>query len=884
MRLSSFPLARLVLLFLGALLLTLPARATTGLLFDGVDQVIVELSTQPDVTYTISGASPLSQAPTSVVGDGTPYVFHLRAEEVPSLVVTASTGDPVVPTFQPRSVAVRRAEGDGPLAVEASFDLRFWAPRALPSDGDQVSVPVHGERFFVRPRAPDPSSAPTTTTFAVRVSRTAEGELTLERNNENFESLPRVEGALVVWPAAGLETTTDSNGLAVFSGDLPTGRHRLEVRTGEEMLTTPVFVVPGYVQEQSPTFGRTAAIEAALAAALDHFGTLDHVLGAMLPTPLPRQAFFQTWAAAGGDLPPFEDPLRGFLSNPWIFVFTGHASSLSAHPVLLIAVESAAGRTRTFSVVYPGFRVGPLTAFTSLEDLADPDFNILRPIVDPPGFALPDLEAEAPAAIAASLAPPRVPASDEAPPRPGKVHALTINGTAETGVRYGVQRFLAALKPDFQDSLTVADGLNILALPEVGEDDPPPMTPLAALLAQIKARMADGDLLVVYFVAHGSLDVSDNRPPGGVVLDGGIFSDSGNKPTMTGFDIMRELRSLRPCRLWVIVESCYSGLILTSPLASTGYRPGTDLSMERAINLGYLDSQTEFLAMSSTDFKHAAKVYTNAVQNFFNYQYGGAFTNQLIATGWLANPFQLEAMFEGFQATLRSSGAGLEQNAQVLYRAAQDPCGTPPPPQPPPGVDDAEETATDMPAAAEEGRFVGEGEIYAEPDDLLDFWRLALPVGDYLATTDGEHALTVKTPGGKVRTATGRVPFRVPSSGDTFVAVGPGKTFRYVVAVEREENCFAGVRVRNQSNQTYGFRLYDSDGKLPTRMHLLAPGDSLEIVTSGPLQNFDLRDFYTLGSSSAIDQGFQIMIGCGRLQTFTFGEFSTSFEQTNLDL
>ena len=850
---------------------------------EGFDHMVVEVPTEVGIEYTITGAVPRGPFLDRVVGDGTPYVFVVDADQVPMLRIEAAGVGTVEPTLRPRSLRVILPDDAVPPAIEASYDLRFWAPRDLPVGAGRVPVPVTGERFFVRATEPSEASLPATTTLQVWVVRDEAGNLSIDRNDPDFAGRPPVEGAVVRWPATGQELITPANGVVTFGGALPGGRQELEIVAGEDTLRVPIFVVPGFSQFQSPFYGREAARAAALMAATDHFGSLDEVLGAMLPTPMPRLAPFFTWATAGGDQAPFNDPLRGFFSDPWMFVFTRHSGTMFGHPVLIVAVESSGGFTRTFEQFHTGFRVGPEIAFASLDDLLDPDFNLLVPVVEPGGFALPNLEPSGPEGDTTRVASGRAQGSAEADPRPAKVHLLSINGASESGLRYGVDRLVAALAPDTQIVLNVTDGVNLLAVPLVPEDEPPSVSALEAAIAQLGATVATGDLVVVYLVGHGSVDVDSGKPPGGVNLDGGIFNVNGNKPALTGFDILRYLKPLRPCRLWVLVESCYSGLILRSPAATTGYRPSVDLSMERAIEIGYLDPRTEFLAMSSTDYRTGANMRTNAVQNFFGYSYGGDFTNQLIALGWIGNPFRLQERFENFHGTVRSAGAGQSQNAQVLFRGALVACESPPPPQVPPLADDTEETAQDLPSAGE-GRFSGEGVVYADPQDLIDVWRVSLPVGYYRATTDGDHQLTVKTPGGKVRSRTGPIPFRVPSEGTTFISVGPGKTFRYFVTVEREDGCFAGVRLRNQSSSTFGFRLYDSGGKLGSRLHLLAPGETLEVVTSGPLDDFDLHDFFTLGSDFPFNQNFQIQIGCGRLQTFTFNEFSTSFQQINLDL
>jgi hypothetical protein len=474
----------------------------------------------------------------------------------------------------------------------------------------------------------------------------------------------------------------------------------------------------------------------------DLVGTLPEPAAALVvgsQQPLPAGTRLATEDAVPGGAPG-----EVVLTAPaWLFYVDEYVAAAFGHPVRHVLVDDADGTVTVLDRFYWP-RPNDVDLWSSLEERLGDDT-----IQEPTVRLGPPIGAASIARGAPSRERHTIPGCNAAN---SQTFLIVVRGTDESIFLEAAAKMEAALQP--------AGLYSVVPLPNADFRDL-----MKAAIATLNPQMDVCDTLVVYVTSHGGWDEDTDEASGNIMYKRSDAAlGAGQTQWNAGSDIILPLRSMTPCHLLVIVDACYSGAMLDPKV-------GGNFVKSAAI----LPPAVHAVFLTSTDSETAADYAPIALGNeLFGVETGGLFSNQLIASGLLSSPLDLDAIandFDGSVANVPGEPAN-EQGAKQHVRPPKDGavcgqtgCAT----EVEPNDGCAEGTPIDVDPTENAGCATG-SVAPGSPADL-DHFRAMLPAGSYRVETDTDHGVFVDTGAGAPTSGPGPREFELMEATDVCLGV-----------------------------------------------------------------------------------------------------------------
>lgn len=524
-----------------------------------------------------------------------------------------------------------------------------------------------------------------------------------------------VAGAAVSLEGAPSGTTTAGDG--GFSLPVPAGQRRLRIAQGRDDERIPLTVVADTALVLgSAEMSRDAAIALLYDSIVNALPEPDaaFVVGSQQPLPAGTRLATDDPVAGGA-------PGEVILTAPsWLFFIDEYVAATFGHPVRHVLVSDTDGAVTVLDRAYWP-RPNDVDLWASLEDRLGDD-TIQEPTVrlGPPAGAQ-SLAVGAPPSARHAI--PGCNASNS------QTFLIVVRGTDENIFIEAAAKMEQALQP--------AAVYSVVPLPNADFRDL-----MKAAIATLSPQMDLCDTLVVYVTSHGGWDEQVDEASGNIMYK---RSDAALGAAQTqwnaGSDILLPLRRMTPCHLLVIVDACYSGAMLDPKV-------GGNLVKSASI----LPPAVHAVFLTSTDSATAAEYAPITLGNeLFGVTTGGLFSNQLIASGLLTSPLDLDDIGNNFDS-LVADASGTPANAQGAKKHVRSPkdgavcgqsgCATEVEPN------DACSTGTSIEVDPTENAGCAAGTISPGTPADLDHFRATLPAGSYRVETDAGQSVFVDTGSG----------------------------------------------------------------------------------------------------------------------------------------
>lgn len=524
-----------------------------------------------------------------------------------------------------------------------------------------------------------------------------------------------VAGAVVALEGAPSGTTTGGDG--GFSLPVPAGQRRLRIAEGGDDERIPLTVVADTALVLgSAQMSRDEAVAILVDEVVSTLAEPDAAFIVGSQQPLPAGTRLAT-----------EDPVAGgapgeiVLTAPaWLFFVDEYVAATFGHPVLHVLVSDTDGAVTVLDRSYWP-RPNDVDLWASVEARLGDD------TVQEPTVRLgPPLGGQSIARDAPHLPRHAIPGCNASN---SQTFLIVVRGTDESIFLEAAAKMEQALQPAAVYSVVPLPNADFRAL-------------MKAAIATLDPQMDLCDTLVVYVTSHGGWDEETDEASGNIMYKRtDVALGAAQTQWNAGSDILLPLRRMTPCHLLVIVDACYSGAMLDPKI-------GGNFVKSAAI----LPPAVHAVFLTSTDSETAAEYAPIALGNeLFGVATGGLFSNQLIASGLLTSPLDLDNIGNNFEAIVADvpDEPANDQGAKKHVRPPKDGavcgqtgCAT----EVEPNDGCTEGTPIDVDPTENAGCATGTIEP-GTPGDL-DHFRATLPAGSYRVETDAGQDVFVDTGSG----------------------------------------------------------------------------------------------------------------------------------------